>query len=252
MSREVDMGLTIWEVSRDSVDTEWLEELAEEISTDEELARCARLLREEDGQICRLTRVSSRVLLARELDTVPSSIDFAVAEGGKPYLRDHGGDLKFNLSHSGDRVVCAIVYGREIGVDIEHLERRCNREQVASRSFAPREHEALARISDEQRARRLFFAYWTLKEAYIKARGLGLAIPLDQVEFSFVDALPARPGDRLGPSSIDLRLGADIEDRPECWSFELRALDSRYLLATCWQGDANITTELRSFSFDVK
>ncbi len=113
--------------------------------------------------------------------------------------------------------------GRDIGVDVEHTPRRTEALEIADRFFSPREVRDLRALpAGEQRSR--FFDYWTLKESYIKARGLGLAIPLHR--FSFVLPPAAEPRLLLDPS-----LGDDAAR----WRFWLRSPTAEHRLALCLQ-----------------
>jgi 4'-phosphopantetheinyl transferase len=133
-----------------------------------------------------LCRGTLREVLAPYLDLKPAAIGFAYNRYGKPYVR--GSDLRFNLSHSGGWAMVAVTGDGEVGIDIERIDARFAQEQIPERFFSPREVEQLRSLPlREQTA--AFFRCWTRKEAYIKARGLGLALPLDSFDVSL------RPGD---------------------------------------------------------
>lgn len=102
-------------------------------------------------------------------------ICLSYGEHGKPYLADHP-ELFFNLSHSGNRVLCAVSDG-EVGCDVQKIKRYDG--QLAERFFSPEEYGYLSKVSKEERDT-LFFRYWTLKESFIKNIGTGLALPLNQ------------------------------------------------------------------------
>jgi len=97
-----------------------------------------------------------------------------VAHDGKPRLK-HEQNVRFNLSHSGTKVMCA-VSDSEIGCDVEQIKEPDMK--IAKRFFHPAEYEALMQCRDAER-RALFFRYWTLKESFMKATGLGFQLPLD-------------------------------------------------------------------------
>jgi 4'-phosphopantetheinyl transferase len=100
-------------------------------------------------------------------------------EYGKPYLS--GGAFHFNLSHSGDMVVCAISE-KQIGVDIEQIEDI--KENIARRFFTKYENQYLNQYKEE-RKRNEFFRLWTMKESYMKYTGEGMKLALDKFEFHF-------------------------------------------------------------------
>jgi 4'-phosphopantetheinyl transferase len=115
-------------------------------------------------------------------------------------------DLRFNISHTEGLIACAVTIGREVGVDVEHIGRRLTHD-IAGRFFAPREVNDLKALPDDQQ-HKVFFDYWTLKEAYIKARGFGLALPLG--DFAFKLSPPAPPEITFEPS---------LDDDPATWQF---------------------------------
>jgi 4'-phosphopantetheinyl transferase len=129
-----------------------------------------------------------RDILARYLGCEPAQLTFSTNKYGKPALIGH--DLEFNLSHSGDFALVAVTQGRRTGVDVEGIRSEMEIERLASRFFSPREVSELAALPPEQRITG-FFNCWTRKEAYIKARGLGLSLPLDSFDVSLAPDEPA-------------------------------------------------------------
>jgi 4'-phosphopantetheinyl transferase len=159
----------------------------------EEVNACYRLLSNEEQERARrfrverprndfvLTRGTLRSLLGQYLGCTPPEIRFCYALHGKPALE--GNDLCFNVSHTHGLGLMAFAKRRAIGVDVENLRRETQVEQLAERFFSKRERDELKRLSgDELRA--AFFRCWTRKEAYVKARGEGLSLPLDQFDVS--------------------------------------------------------------------
>lgn len=141
-------------------------------------------------------------------------------DGGKPYLEGHP-ELFFNLSHSGERVLCALSDG-EVGCDVEQL--RPVSPKLAKRFFSREEAAALAQCPTEALRQHLFFRLWTLKESFIKMVGLGLQLP-------------------LGEFSMDLS-GGEISVKqqrfPEC-SFHFQEFNpgDGYAIACCTQCKEN-------------
>jgi 4'-phosphopantetheinyl transferase len=127
-----------------------------------------------------------RMILAQYLGVPPKNIAFAYAERGKPQLspelRESG--VKFNLSHSLDRALLAVTLESAIGVDLEYIDKKFASEEIAESFFSPMEIGVLRGIPEEERAA-AFFSCWTRKEAYIKAVGDGLAIPLHGFDVAF-------------------------------------------------------------------
>jgi 4'-phosphopantetheinyl transferase len=171
---------------------------------------------------CLVTRALVRTTLSRycpEID--PAAWEFVEVGNGRPELArgQVSLPLRFNLSGTGGLIACAVTLERAIGIDVERLEPHRNTSAIADRFFAPAEVRDL-RAHPPNRQLERFYHYWTLKEAYIKARGLGLAIPLDRFGFD----LP--PG---GP--IRIRFDARLDDDPAAWHFVLARLMPQHVLA---------------------
>jgi 4'-phosphopantetheinyl transferase len=144
----------------------------------EELERAARHRFERDRCIAIASRVLLRGVLSRYATVAPGDWRFVVEEHGRPVIAEGGGELRFSTSNTDGLVACAVARAVELGVDVECLRRKAPLE-VAERFFAPVEVAALRALPERVRQRR-FFDYWTLKESYVKARGLGLTLPLEK------------------------------------------------------------------------
>lgn len=133
-----------------------------------------------------------RVILSRYLNSDPGDLRFCYSPYGKPMLaKEFDGDrLRFNLSHSHSLVLYAVTRAREIGIDIERIRPDLAYEQIAERFFSPREVAALQTVPTSRQLK-AFFDCWTRKEAYIKARGEGLSLPLDRFDVSLAPGEPA-------------------------------------------------------------
>lgn len=156
-----------------------------------EIERALRPFRSRDRTRFIAARGGLRMLLGRYLGRAPGAIAFAENEFGKPCLADGSGGppLHFNLSHAEDRAVLAVAAGFEVGVDVERLER--DRDLAASDLFSQDERRALLSLPAERRAE-AFLRCWTRKEAFVKAVGGGLSIPLDGFTMSLGPDEPAR------------------------------------------------------------
>lgn len=151
----------------------------------DERARCARLVREADRIRYACFHGAVRRILAESLAADPAALSFVRGPQGKPALGGAaaGAGLAFNLSHSGDRLALACGRGVEIGVDVEAGDPRTDVCALAERFYHPRERAVLAGLpAAAQRAQ--FLRWWTAREAWVKARGLGLFDELDALDFS--------------------------------------------------------------------
>lgn len=185
----------------------------------EERARHDRYHFEKNRKEYRATRALARLSLARYLGASPDALRFDATAHGKPFLVSHETDLNFNLSNTDGLVVCLLARRYPLGVDVEPLDRQVDARGVADRFFAPTEVRDLLALPEARHQRR-FLGYWTLKEAYIKACGLGLAIPLDHFAYE-VDGEERVCGIQFVP---------EREDRPEVWQFDQFELGERHLV----------------------
>jgi 4'-phosphopantetheinyl transferase len=162
------------------------------LSSDErERASRFRFQRHRDEFV--VARGLLRTILARYLRTEAGQLHFTYGPQGKPALTpDTGGaNLRFNLSHSHELALYALTVGREVGVDLEYMRADFASLDTAARFFSPREVAQLIALPAGQQTA-AFFNCWTRKEAYIKARGEGLSLPLDQFDVSLAPGEPAR------------------------------------------------------------
>lgn len=138
-----------------------------------------------------VARALVRTSLSRYAGVPEDAWTFEANAYGRPYVRLPAAcrDLYFNLSHTDGLVACAVSRNGEIGVDVENIGRAVDYLALAPTVFAPEEVASLARAAPADRCER-FFAYWTLKEAYIKARGMGLSLALDGFWFELGGAAP--------------------------------------------------------------
>jgi 4'-phosphopantetheinyl transferase len=160
--------------------------------TADERQRAERYLFQKDRTFFVVARGLLRVLLGRYLRQDPPHLRFIYGPHGKPALATDtgGGALRFNVSHSHGLALYAITRGREVGVDVERIRPKVAQEKIAERFFSPREVTLLRALPAPLQAT-AFFACWTRKEAYIKATGEGLTLPLDQFDVSLVPGEPA-------------------------------------------------------------
>ena len=194
----------------------------ESLLTDDELTQMARLYFARHRHQYLITRALIRTCLSSYFEVEPAAWRFDKNGYGKPEISFPGESwpVRFNLSHCDGLIMCGITRDYDIGVDAEDAQRttRAAFESLSS-YFSAEEVEALNQLPTEQQKQR-FFDYWTLKESYIKARGMGLAIPLDKFSFQF-------KADRLN----GFELHPDLEDDANNWQFWRMPMAERYRIA---------------------
>jgi len=158
-----------------------------------------------------------RAILSRYMSVEPQAVAYRNNDYGKPFLVDSL--IEFNLSHSHLLALIAVAERRRIGVDVEWMRENIEYESIARRFFSPQEAANVKSIPS-------FFHCWTRKEAYIKAQGMGLSIPLDSFDVS------------TDPQDVDVRLTvhnpADVDER-----WRLRSIDVKegYAAAAAVEGE---------------
>jgi 4'-phosphopantetheinyl transferase len=181
-----------------------------ETLTPDERTRSTRFRFERDRQRFIVARGVLRDLLARYLQTQPGQIGFVYNAFGKPELGPESGSrLTFNLSHSAGLALIAVATASSVGVDLEYIQEHTDYADIARRFFSATEVDYLTALPSHLHAE-AFFSCWTKKEAYLKASGEGLAIPLN----SFSVPQTTDPAD----IPVDLRVGSHDTVPARRWS----------------------------------
>jgi 4'-phosphopantetheinyl transferase len=165
-----------------------------------------------------------RTTLSRYAPVAPDQWAFAQNEFGRPEIANDDAAARrvsFNLSHTRNLIVLGVTCDNALGVDVENVHVRRAACEVADRFFSPVEVASLRALPPELQHQR-FFEYWTLKESYIKARGMGLSIPLDQFDFNF-----------QGDKQVSLSVSPGLNDRAARWRFWQFRPSAQHLAALC-------------------
>jgi 4'-phosphopantetheinyl transferase len=200
----------------DSIATEAESDLAA-LLDDDERARAARFHFARDRLAFIAAHALARTLISTQLPGAPTDWRFVANEFGKPEVVRTPGmvPLRFNISHTHGLVAVALALEHDVGVDVEVLDPGRLSLDLAERTFAASE-VALVRAAPASELTAALYAIWTLKEAYIKAVGKGLSLPLDSFAFS------------LDPLAIQFSDGADL---PSTWLLRRLCPTSRHALA---------------------
>jgi 4'-phosphopantetheinyl transferase len=223
----------VWRISLDQ-DPAALGSLYQMLSADEqERANHYRFDRDRQAFITRRGRL--RILLACYLGLDPASLQFSHNPYGKPFLqREAAGSLYFNLSHSQGLALFAFARQVDIGVDLERERRDFDCLELGDRFFSTSERAELSALPLESRFQ-AFFLCWTRKEAYIKAHGEGLSLPLENFDVSLTPGEPAR--------LLATRAGLETPDQWSLFNLEpapgyraALAVRGRSYELHCWAG----------------
>ena len=198
----------------------------EQTLSDDERRRAGRFYFQSDREHFIVARGVLRSILSSYLGVEAPKLRFGYGAYGKPALMlpSDAADLRFNLSHAGGLALYAVTRDRAIGIDLEYLRADMEWMQIAARFFSPREHAMLCALPTTARLE-AFFTCWTRKEAYIKARGEGLTLPLDQFDVSLT---PGEPAQLLGVRGA--------LDDPGRWSFQGLSLLPGYIATVAVEG----------------
>jgi len=153
------------------------------VISEKEKRKVNKYVFEKDKHNSLVTRALLRFVLSACTGHDPERFEFIENKYGKPDLKPGivTVPVKFNLSHSSGVTACALALNNEIGMDIEDYRRKIDL-SLADRFFSRSESEYVKRCPEKDR-QEVFFDFWTLKESYIKARGMGLSIGLDKFSF---------------------------------------------------------------------
>lgn len=209
----------------------------ESLLTDDELTQMSRLYFARHRHQYLITRALIRTTLSTYFPVEPADWRFGKNGYGKPEIIDPDNlwPVCFNLSHCDGLIICGITRDHDIGVDVEDTQRSTIAAFDRLSSYFSRSEIAdLTQLSPEKQKHR-FFDYWTLKESYIKARGMGLAIPLSKFSFRF-------EADRLVGFTLHPTLGNDANN----WQFQQISMTQRYRIALALNTDSDC--EVKGFN----
>lgn len=181
-----------------------------------ELAKQQRYKFAKDRHDALITRAFIRDLLSYYADIAPQAWQFEKGSKNKPEVVNCPLPLRFNISHTKNLIICAVTLEDDIGCDVENTARDNDVSAIADRYFSSTETDELFSLPAAQHRHR-FFDYWTLKESYIKAWGLGLAIPLTDFSFN-INSTTTKHHDLFTiKSDIGLSFAKHRVDTAEVW-----------------------------------
>ena len=226
----------VWRATLDQP-AEYVRQLAQSLSEDERL-RAERFYFERDRSRFIVGRGLLRFILSRYLEIPANKLQFCYSSRGKPELVETSSayKLRFNVSHSQGLVMYAVTRDRSIGIDVEYIRPMPEAEQIVKSFFSVYENNVFQHLPLCQK-QLAFFNCWTRKEAFVKAIGDGLSLPLDQFDVSLIPGEPARLLEIKGDRSST------------CWSLQDLTLDPGYAAAlavegqgwnlSCWEWEEN-------------
>jgi 4'-phosphopantetheinyl transferase len=194
----------------------------------DELERRASFRFDEDKRRFSLTREVLRILVGAHTHTDPPDVAFSISPAGKPRLANPSCNLRFNVTHSGDFAMIALARDREVGVDLEMQRPDLAGEELVARCFSENGHHRWLQMAVARRTE-AFFRLWTAKEAFIKATGAGLSMPLNSFDVELLEG-------------CELRLAATRQNPKDAlrWNIQNLAAPAGYCAALATEGESGL------------
>ncbi len=186
---------------------------------DKERARAKTFKFSKDRRLYIASHLFLRQVLSQYTPLSPVLWRFKTNAYGKPFIANSQYiELSFNLSHTEGFIACVIAYQQAVGIDIERSKPLHDINALCDTAFSPLEARDVHSLKNYAAQEQRFFTYWTLKEAYIKARGMGLSIPLQH--FSFIETKTGKWNVHCAP---------ELRDSGKNWQFSSKRIDEYYL-----------------------
>jgi len=210
----------VWYASPESVrDSNTLARFIAMLSS-EELQRYERFLFPKDSHTYLVSHALVRRVLSKYADIAPQDWRFMNTQHGRPEIANPGiPSIRFNLTHTAGLAACVITLDQECGIDAEKITKRHSPLDVARKMFSAAEYKHLKTLNGREQLK-YFFSRWTLREAYVKAKGIGISFPTRKLTFSVEN-----------DDSISVSFHPDIADKNENWKFDLLRPTKQHITA---------------------
>lgn len=232
-------GIDIWYLKLDrSVEPHDLSPAQLSVLSADEHLRASQYPSKRDATLFLASRILLRTSLSQYAKFSPELWTFGVTSTGRPLINspDHEPQYHFNLSHTDGMVVCAISRIQEIGIDVENVHSRMISMAMAKKYLALAEFKNVENLGSEQRLRALL-QYWTLKEAYAKARGRGIGVPFTAIECELCDA----------DSDCSVRFFKGMDESSSAWFFRQIKLSEDHVCSLAYMSSLSKIIKLHEF-----
>ncbi len=209
------------------------------ILSPQERSQCQRFRFAEDSHNYLVSHALVRNLLSKYIDLPPDKWLFEKSEKGKPEIANADlPSIRFNLSHTKGLSVCIVTASCDCGIDVERIYSRHNPIGVAKRMFSDTEYQCMLELHGREQLE-FFFSRWTLREAYVKARGIGISFPTRKLNFNIES-----------PSDINIEFQPDIHDSSEDWQLGLLPLTAEHITAVAIRRDGDRNKKIVTYSVE--
>ena len=230
----------VWFVQPESIRDTAVLQYAREVLDTGERKQLERFIRREDAHRYLVSHLLVRRTLSKYLDIAPSEWVFTRAAHGRPEIANPNlPALRFNLTHTHGLSACIVTLSADCGVDAEFINANRHSTGIAGRMFSQTEVDRLQQLEGRDQVD-YFFTLWTLREAYVKARGLGISFPMRKLTFTVEN-------DR----SIRVSFHPELADRSEDWQFQLLRPTPQHITAVAIRCDNTAEKKLISRFLDI-
>jgi 4'-phosphopantetheinyl transferase len=206
LQREAHVWFVVPETIRDTLKVE----ACLSILSKQELEQHRRFRLPEDGHRYLVSHALVRMALSKYIDIPPSKWVFSRTQRGRPEIANPGiPAIQFNLTHTVGLAGCVVTFSNACGIDAEKIAERHNHAGVAKKMFSDAESRELEQLVGQAYLEH-FFTRWTLREAYVKALGIGISFPTRKLTFTVNK-----------DNSVEVSFHPDIEDQRDNWHFQL-------------------------------
>ena len=219
----------VWLINPDILTSDTKLEACRAVLSDDESERQQRFHFAADRHRYLVSHALVRRVLSHYEDIAPADWEFSSGEFGKPEIANPGvAALRFNLTHTPQLTACIVTLSHDCGIDTEQLNPRHKLDGVAKRMFSEAEHMELQQYSGQNYLEH-FYRCWTLREAYVKARGIGISFPTRKLKFTL-----------KGKSGASVVFDPDIDDQADAWQFQFVDSGDDHITAVAVRDDDDV------------
>lgn len=230
---QLDQQLHVWFIRPDLIQDRTILDACMRMLSEQERTQCRRFRFPADSHHYLVSHALVRKVLSKYIDISPAEWVFSRSQHGRPEVANPDlPPIRFNLSHTKGLAACVVSISSDCGIDVEKIHARHNPIGVAKRMFSSAEYEYMQQLNGRAQLE-YFFIRWTLREAYVKARGIGISFPTRKLDFNIVSS-----------SDINVEFHPDIQDDSADWQFQLLPLSAEHITAVAVRRDDDRVKEI--------
>jgi len=216
----------VWFIRPDLIRNKTTLDVCMRMLSEQEREQCQRFRFPEDSHHYLVSHALVRNVLSKYVEVPPYGWVFSRSDHGRPEVANPGlPPMRFNLSHTKGLAACIVTLSSDCGIDVEKIYARHNPIGVAKRMFSSPEYEHMQQLNGRVQLE-YFFTRWTLREAYVKARGIGISFPTRKLNFNIEYS-----------NGINVEFQSEMQDTSEDWQFQLLPLTNEHITAVAIRRD---------------